>query len=268
MKRISGLIGKDISYSLSPAMHNRALEKLGIDAVYLLFDLEKENLFDFLKVMIDVGALGFNVTIPYKETIMDLIDWVDNDAIGARALNTIVLVDNKWCGYNTDIYGIKESFENINYDLKNKVVGIFGSGGVAKAAIYFFLKEGASVWVMGRSPEKIKDLSKLYGVDTLIWSEDLPYFDVLVNATPLGKNSIGMPPFPKNFDISGKVFFDMVYVPEYTPFLTEARKFGAFVISGIDMLLYQGVKAFELIFKVSPPIEDMKDELLKRVRSK
>ncbi|AEE15269.1 Shikimate dehydrogenase [Thermodesulfobium narugense DSM 14796] len=267
MKRVSGLIGKDISYSLSPAMHNRALEKLGIDAVYLLFDLERENLNDFLKVMIDVEALGFNVTIPYKETVVDLIDCVDRDVIGARALNTIVLVNDRWCGYNTDIYGIKKSFENINYDLKNKVVGIFGAGGVAKAAIYLFLKEGASVWVMGRNLEKIRDLSKLYGVETIAWSEKLPYFDVLVNATPLGKNSVGMPPFPKNYDISGKVFFDMVYVPQYTPFLTEAKKFGAFVISGIDMLLYQGVKSFELIFKVSPPIEDMRDELLKRIRT-
>ncbi|WP_448589203.1 shikimate dehydrogenase [Thermodesulfobium sp.] len=267
MKRISGLIGKDISYSLSPAMHNKALEKLGIDAVYLLFDLERENLSDFLRVMIDVGALGFNVTIPYKEAVMELVDRIDPDSQGVGALNTIVLRDDKWFGYNTDIYGIKRSFENINYDLSGKVVGIFGTGGAAKAAIYLFLKEGARVWVMGRNSDKMKSLSRLYDIETIPWSEDLPYFDVLVNATPLGKNSTGMPPFPKNCNIEDKVFFDMVYVPVYTPFLMEAKKLGASVISGIDMLLYQGVKAFELIFKNKPPIKDMRDELFKLVAS-
>jgi len=262
MKRISGLIGRDISYSLSPAMHNKALDKLGIDAVYLLFDLEKDNLPDFLRIMIDVGALGFNVTIPYKEVIMELIDHIDSDAAGVRAVNTLILLNNKWYGYNTDIYGIERSFENANVNLKDKIVGIFGTGGASKAAVYSILKQEAKVWVMGRKPEKIAEFSRLYDVETIAWTEDLPYFDVLVNATPLGKGSIGMPPLPKEQDFIGKAFFDMVYSPVYTPFLIEAKKKGGVVISGIDMLLYQGVKAFELIFNNEPPVEDMRQGLL------
>ncbi len=263
MKRISGLIGRGISYSLSPAMHNKALDKLGIDAVYLLFDLERENLSDFLRIMIDVGALGFNVTIPYKEAIMELIDNIDQDAAGARAVNTLTLINDSWYGYNTDIYGIEKSFEKANVDLTNKIVGIFGTGGASKAAIYSILKQGAKVWVMGRSPEKMAELSRLYDIEAVSWTEDLPYFDVLVNATPLGKGSIGMPPLPKEQDFVGKAFFDMVYTPVHTPFLIEAKKKGGVPISGIDMLLYQGVKAFELIFNNDPPIEEMRNELLK-----
>lgn len=265
MKRISGLIGRDISYSLSPAMHNKALDKLGLDAVYLLFDLEKENLSDFLRVMVDVGALGFNVTIPYKEVIMELIDCIDPDAAGVRAVNTLTLVNDKWYGYNTDIYGIERSFEKANFGLNNKIVGVFGTGGASKAAIYSILKQGGKVWVMGRNPEKMAELSRLYDVETIAWTEDLPYFDALVNATPLGKNSIGMPPCPKEQNFIGKAFFDMVYSPVYTPFLIEAKKKGGVVISGIDMLLYQGIKAFELIFNNDPPIEDMRNELLKAI---
>ncbi|RLI79581.1 shikimate dehydrogenase [Archaeoglobales archaeon] len=256
-----GLVGYPVKHSVSPAMHNAAFKQLGIDAVYLAFEV-KPNEVD--KAIFGAKALGFkglNITIPHKEKALE---FVKPDSLAARigAINTIDLETMK--GYNTDAYGALKALESSRVNVEGKNILIVGAGGAARA-IAFALIEKSLVVISNRTEQrglKLVEELRRYGESIFIPYNEIEKLegkiDVIVNATPLGmKGFESKPPLPHSL-IRDVVVFDTVYNPMETELIKLARKRKCKVVYGIDMLVYQGAKAFEIWTGKKAPVEVMK----------
>ncbi|RLI76557.1 shikimate dehydrogenase [Archaeoglobales archaeon] len=255
-----GLIGYPVKHSVSPAMHNAAFKQLGLDAIYLAFEV---NPGEVKEAVIGAKALGFkglNVTIPHKEKVLE---FVKPNELAARigAANTIDLENMK--GYNTDAYGALKALEVNEVDVEGKNVLIVGAGGAARA-IAFALIEKALVIISNRTEQrglKLVEELRRYGESIFIpYSEleKLKNVDVIINATPLGMRGFeGKLPLPQGL-VRNVVVFDTVYNPMETELIKLAKKRGCKIVYGIDMLVYQGAKAFEIWTGKKAPVEAMK----------
>ena len=142
MNKFAGIIGYPLSHTLSPSMHNFIYQKLGIEIEYKKWEIEEHNLKSHIETINDEDFIGANITVPYKEKIVPLLDEIRDEAKFTGAVNTIVKNDNKLIGYNTDVFGIKKA---LDIKLKNDVIKkavIFGAGGAAKAALFVLLQRG------------------------------------------------------------------------------------------------------------------------------
>lgn len=241
---ITGITGHPLERSRSPAMHNAAFAESGISGRYLVFDSPSLNRIEDCINGFDIR--GMNVTIPYKESIISHLDWLDGDAEKAGAVNTIVNDSGRLRGYNTDIHGIESAFENIKCQLKGKKMLVMGSGGAARACIIAAQKNGAEISVTGRNERSVSHLSSEFGITTVPKGESvLSEYDILVNSTPIGMYVPGEYPA----DISGltekHTVMDMVYGVR-TELMSVARSKGCKIASGEDMLAMQGARSFEL----------------------
>ena len=130
-----GLLGEKLGHSLSPKINKIILERNNTEGSYKLFEIPKERIGDFVEAIKLLKVKGFNVTIPYKETILKYLDYISSEAEKIGAVNTVMLKDNKLYGYNTDYFGIDIMLKNKGIDIENKVAVILGSGGACKAVI-------------------------------------------------------------------------------------------------------------------------------------
>ncbi|MEM4262617.1 MAG: shikimate dehydrogenase [Thermoplasmata archaeon] len=271
---IVGLIGHPLGHTFSPAMQNAAFEALGIPGAYLKFDIpDARRVVDFIKGSVRLGIRGFNVTIPYKEIAISALENIDNDARRAGAVNTICAeTDGTLKGYNTDIFGFSEAVRNSGYNPRNKRALIVGAGGASRAAIIGLWKMGAKIVIANRTPERAEQLvrSMRVFIKTLplaALDEEKP-FSLIVNATPVGMRGFeGEQIIPENLVAKADAVMDMVYNPPDTPLVTLARKHKVKTIPGLDMLLYQGAKAFEIWSGKKPPVEIMREKLLEAIGS-
>lgn len=253
MPKRFGIIGYPLSYTLSPRMHNRAFDVLGIDAIYEAYPVE-----DVQKAIGLIKSLplqGVSVTMPHKESILKGLDWVDEKAKAIGAVNTVLNDGGKLYGFNTDWLGflmaLKESTE-----LEGKRVLVLGAGGAARAACYALKLEGAQVFVSSRTFGKAKALAEEFKAYAIPWEGRNSWKgEILVNATPLGSKS-EMPVDPQVLH-RGMVVMDMVYEPRRTPLLEEAERRGAKTVEGLRMLLFQGAKQLEIWLGIRPPLEAM-----------
>ncbi len=250
--KICMIIGDPVEHSLSPAMHNKAYEALGIDDefVYVGARVKTEDVKDVVKAVAAMGIRGLTCTIPHKVEIMKYLDkkYIDPIALKIGAVNTIVNDDGILRGYNTDWIGVLKPFEQV-IGLKGKSVAILGAGGVARAMAYAMSSSGAFFTVFNRTLEKAEDLSRDFGGQARSYKdiEQVRQMDIILNATPLGMNPFGNEtPLPKQYISKKQIVFDAIYSPFETRLLREAREQGAKVIHGVDMLLYQGTAQFEL----------------------
>ncbi len=238
------IFGNPVKHSLSPKMHTYAIEGLNLDATYtktLLEDGKK------LKELFLKNFDGASVTIPHKEIAFELCDEVDDLAKSIKAVNTLIKKDNKMVGYNTDATGFYRSikeFEGIKSAL------ILGAGGSAKAISTILKTNQISCSILNRSSERLKHFKNL-GFETFTW-DDLfkKNFDLIINTTSAGLNDSSLP-CPKDimYDIfsNAKYAIDIIYNIN-TPFLQLAKKFNLKNKDGSDMLLYQGIEAFNLFY--------------------
>jgi len=252
--RISGatkiclVIGDPIEHTLSPLMHNKAYEALGIDNkfVYLAARVKTEKLKEAIEGVKAMGIRGLACTMPHKIKVIKYLDKVDKVAKEIGAVNTVVNERGILKGYNTDWLGALIPLKK-RISLKGKKVGIIGAGGAARAVIYGIAKEGAKIKIFNINLEEAKPLAKKYhcALGSFENLSELKDFDVIINCTPLG-----MKPYQNKSPVSSKVFhkgqvvMDVVYNPYETKMLKEARKKGAKIIRGYEMLLYQGVVQF------------------------
>ncbi|CUS79129.1 shikimate dehydrogenase [Candidatus Kryptonium thompsonii] len=280
--KIVGLIGHPISHSFSPFIHNTAFELTGLNYKYIAFDVLPENLKDALKGLVALGIKGVNVTIPHKEAVIESLDNVSPEARIIGAVNTIVNENGTLSGHNTDVYGFTESLKKYKNLISNTPVFIFGAGGSARAVIYSL--------ITNFQPERIvianRNISRAEGI-TRHFSQVLGYKDfevkefflpeiagdikssrLVVNTTPIGMYpNINELPVPvDDFFHDGQVVYDLVYNPPMTKFLKLARRKGAEVISGIEMLILQASKSFELWTGKEMPIAEIKKLLLKELK--
>ncbi len=259
-KSLYGIVGYPVEHSLSPLMHNAAFEMLGVDAAYKLFPLKEAELDGFFKELHNTESpiFGLNVTVPYKEIVVKHLDQLTPFAEKVGAVNTVVIdKDRKLTGYNTDAPGFLSHLTEIGFQTEGKRVAILGAGGVSRAIIaalclvperpesiriYDMVKEKADQLV-----DDLKERIDLSIVESVQSIDDLniELADFLINATPVGmqKND------PCLVDLealhSDMCVYDVIYNPEETMLLKEAKARGAKVSNGLAMLYYQGVLAFQ-----------------------
>ena len=229
-----GLLGEKLSHSYSPIIHNYVFEKLNIDASYELLECDKEELPNYINLLKSGVYNGFNVTIPYKKTIMEYLDVIDEKALSIGSVNTVYIKDDKVIGTNTDYDGFLKTLEYYNVDVNDKNCFVLGTGG-ASLAISAVLKDlGGKVTFVSRTPK-----DDIISYDNLA-DKDI---DVLVNTTPVGMypNVDGC---PVSIDVikKSKTVIDIIFNPKVTKLLEYANS----DINGLYMLVLQAFKAEEI----------------------
>ncbi|MEK9153904.1 MAG: shikimate dehydrogenase [Patescibacteria group bacterium] len=264
--KLTAVIGDPVIHSLSPLLHNKIYENEKIDAVMLAFGNPSiEKLIAAMRALpIHLAA----VTMPHKQTIMPLLDEIDEAAHEIGAVNTVVSKEGKLTGYNTDIVGIAKALEGVT--LKNAEVLLVGAGGAARTVAHYLRSESANIYCHNRDSAQAEQLSRTFGAVHLKDLADGPsFYRLIVNATPIGMNpNPDAIPVPETLIKSDTTVFDLVYSPLETKFLKTARAKGARAISGLTMFLEQGLEQERLwLGKTLDPA--LYAELLEsRVRSK
>lgn len=229
-----GLLGRSLKHSFSPEIHHRIAELTGIPYAYSIFEKEPEEVGDFLQ---NGDWTGLNVTIPYKERVMEFCDEISEEARQIGAVNTLVRREGKIFGYNTDYFGFRKSLEQTCVEVRGSKATVLGSGGASKAVCRVLEDMGASrVDVVSRT-------GKL-NYENLREHKDA---DILVNTTPVGMypNNGRAPVFPASFP-NLKWAVDVIYNPLRTNFLCQAKKAGIEELSGMKMLVLQAAASAEL----------------------
>lgn len=248
------LLGSPVEHSFSPIMHNDSLERMNLNAQYMAFNIKTELLSESLKGLKALGFIGANITIPHKVNVMKYLDFIDEKAKMIGAVNTIVNVNDRLFGYNTDVVGFIESFKLRNINLYNKKICVFGAGGAAKAIIVGLLFEKVEhIDIFSRKRFQFNDIFDEISIDLfkdtklkfLVYDEfDSGYlYDIVINTTPVGMypNVDELIIDVKSVGYKDTVFYDLIYNPLETKFLKEARKSNRLGINGLDMLILQGI---------------------------
>ena len=257
------VIGNPIEHSLSPKLHNYWFNKNNIDAVY---DKKQINEADIKEIISEVrnGKIdGINVTVPFKKSVIPFIDELSFEAKESQSVNTIYKENNKVLGHNTDISGFELAIRGKGYDIKDKKVFILGAGGVVPSIIIALKKmKVAKIFLSNRTKKKAEELKKTFSnLEIVNWGET-PEFNMIINATSLGlsKND----EIKLNYEDIGvnKFFYDVIYNPNQTKFLSIAKQFGNQIENGKMMFIYQAHQAFTIWHKVMPKIDEETIKLL------
>jgi 3-dehydroquinate dehydratase/shikimate dehydrogenase len=259
--RVYGVLGSDVARSLSPVLHNRAFEARQLDAVYV--PLQAEALEPFVQSLPALDLAGFSVTRPYKVSILQHLDVVEEASAVCGSVNTVVVRNGALQGSTTDGAGVLIPLRK-RTEVKGKSVVIVGAGGAARAAALALRRKGARVTILGRDLAKAASAAQAAGCAHGALKDVATYpWDVLINATPLGSASASeLTPVPARFHRPGTIVFDMVYDPLATRFLREAQAAGCTIIDGLEMLLSQAVVQFEAWTGLEAPADAMKSAAL------
>jgi len=251
-----GVLGSPIGHSLSPAMHNAALEALGLDLVYLPF--EASGLAEFLPLISELRLRGLSVTAPFKESILPHLDRVTPVALRCGAVNTVVKVWNRLEGHNTDVAASLAPLRRW-MRLRGSRIAVLGAGGAARALLEGLRGRGAEVTVFNRTSGRGRDLARHAGVRYLAWSRLRGHrCDLLINTTPVGQAPMAdKSPLPASW-LGAPQVYDLVYNPAETLLLRRARARGAEVRGGLEMFVAQGAAQFRLFTGRRPPLAVMR----------
>jgi shikimate dehydrogenase len=255
-----GIIGNPVRASLSPAMQQAALRCMKLDACYRAFEIAPGQLRAALRALPLFGFWGVNVTIPYKEKVLPLLDEVDENSGAIGAVNTIVVREGRLLGYNTDAEGSRMALEiEGRTDLHGAQVLIVGAGGAARAVAFACLARGCrSLLIANRSGSRSRTLCRALRANFPAadiaavasggaeWERRVRACGVVVNTTPLGGRPGDPLPAPAAALRPGQTVMDIVYRPRRTPLLVAAGAAGARTVDGLQMLLHQGALAFTL----------------------
>ncbi len=264
--RILGVIGNPIGHSLSPVMHNAALEEMGSDFVYVAFPVEELALSTAIAGFKSIGVHGFSVTIPHKQTIMAELFHISELARAVGAVNTVWKTADGWNGTNTDVEGFVSPLREMNRDWSQETAIVLGNGGAARAVVAGCAELGFKhIQVIGRDVHKLQDfLTSFNGFeavasrlmvhtwDTLDAVTDNPIAkaDLIVNSTPIGMvpNTSASPltTLQARQIKAGTIAYDLIYTPNPTEFLKQAQTHGASAIDGLEMLVQQGAAALKI----------------------
>lgn len=254
--KVFGVIADPVCHSISPAVHNRALQSRRIDAVYLPFLVNPLQLKDFFVLADRLPINGFSVTIPHKQRVVRYLDAVDPLSKRIGAVNTVWRKAGKWRGANTDAAGVRVPLEK-RIKLGGASVLVAGNGGAARSAVFTLADAGAKVFVTGRNPDRVRALAKVCGgTPVLLEHCSDGHYDVLIHATSLGM----WPESERSFfddAIPADIVFDLVYNPHETLLLKQAKQQGCETIHGIEMFVEQASEQFQLFTGVSAPRQAM-----------
>lgn len=262
---LAGVIGSPIAHSKSPRLHGHWLRKYGLAGHYIPMDIAPDKLSRALRMLPDLGFVGVNITIPYKERVMDLADLVTDRATLIGAVNTLIFrQDGKIHADNTDGYGFIENLRHNapDWQPKSGPAVVLGAGGAARAVISSLLDAGApEIRLSNRTRIRADKLRDDFGqrITVVEWVQAGNVLDdaaTVVNTTSLGM--LGKPEMRVPLDglSPGTVVTDLVYSPLETRFLRTAKEQGCTVVDGLGMLLHQAVPGFERWFGHRPDVDD------------
>ena len=277
--RVCGVIGDPIGHSLSPTIQNAAFGHLGLDFVFLAFHVKAADLENAMRGMRGLGIHGLNVTMPHKSAVINCLDEVDFTVRFLDSANTILNRDGKLSGFSTDGVGALKALLENSVDLSGKKVLLLGAGGAAKAIAFTLVPEVGELAILNRSAEKAEALAETLGhmfnrkvvggaLSPAAIKTNLRDSDVLVNATSAGMNpNLSQSLVAAEWLRSDLAVMDIVYNPVETKLAKDAKAAGAKVISGVEMLIYQGAASFEIWTGRSAPVEVMRRAALSKLSS-
>ena len=257
------VIGNPIDHSLSPKLHNFWFKRNKIDAIYEKKLINEREIPKLIESIRKTEINGANVTVPFKNSVIPFLDSLSAEAKKTNSVNTICIEEDKIVGHNTDIAGFELALRYINYDVKRKKAFIIGAGGVCPSIILALKNMGCEkIYLTNRTFEKAEKIKETFNDITVQKWGDIPEFDIVINATSVGLNK-------KNFDLNlnkfgnNKFFYDVIYNPNETNFLKEAKANGNKTENGRMMFIYQAHQSFALWNKVLPKIDEETIEILK-----
>ncbi len=271
--KIAGVLGVGIDYTLSPLIHNTGYRLLGINAVYLPFHGKEGYLSEILSGFCFLeNFMGFNVTVPFKEMAYHEMDICGGEADEVQAVNTVKPKQDKLIGYNTDVAGFKRAVAELGFQGEGKNALVLGAGGAARAAVVALSQLGVdTIWMANRGKVRREKAIKILKdrIEPLKWSpealaEVLPRVSLVVNGTVVGADGKSMPPVQVEDLPKGSLVYDMVYARGDTPLVKAARQRGLVAANGLSMLLHQAIESFEIFAGKRPPVEPIREALLKR----
>lgn len=275
--KLCGLLGNPVEHSLSPAIHNAAFQKLGLNFVYLAFKVE--DLEGAIRGIRALGNLrGFSVTIPHKVAVIPYLDEVEPTARHIGSVNTIVVDHDRLTGYNTDASGAIRALQNAGVSLQGERVLLLGSGGAARAIAFALAMEGkiGSLTILGVDEKERRGLLTDLQARTKLHVEEGPIDEetlrrsiadnrILLHCTPLGMHpKVQDTCVPAALLAPHLTVMDIVYNPLETRLLREAKAAGCRTIPGVDMFLYQAIAQFELWTGQAAPADVMRAVLVSR----
>ncbi len=237
------VLGYPIAHSLSPAMHGHALASLGLKGRYEAWETPLEALEERLRV-VRREYRGVNLTIPLKEAALPLLDWVSPEARAIGAVNTVLSLEGRLLGFNTDAPGFLEALKAGGIPLVGPAL-VLGAGGAGRAVAWALREAGLRVWVWNRTWEKAQALAEEFGLEA-VPLEKAQEARLIVNATSVGLKDPGATPLPAALFPKEGAAVDLVYRPLWTRFLREAQERGLRVQTGLPMLAWQGALAFRI----------------------
>ncbi|GBC92075.1 Shikimate dehydrogenase (NADP(+)) [bacterium HR15] len=267
--QLVGVLGYPVRHSLSPLMHNAAFRHLGLNWVYLAFEVPPESLADAVRGMRALGIRGLNLTIPHKEASLALVDALTPAAQAIGAVNTLFWDEGRLIGDNTDAEGFLRAVRSAGCALGGMAL-VLGAGGAARAVVYALKSIGCPVVLANRTPERGRALGHALGVEQVLPLTQealrplMPQVQLVVNCTPVGMEPDidTMPDVPLDALPSGAWVCDLVYRPVQTRLLRTAQQRGCLTIDGLGMLVYQGALAFERWTGIPAPLEIMREALV------
>jgi shikimate dehydrogenase len=269
--RLAFVLGCPVEHSLSPAMHNAAFQRLGLDCTYGALEVTAERMGAAVEMVRSESVLGANVTVPHKEAVMKYLDKVEPEALWLHSVNTLFKKNGKLCGTSTDGPGFLRSLGSHARRMKGANVLLVGAGGGARSVGGALAGAGARrVMVIDLSEKRVVDLTGMLkarrkGLEALgITREDaeksLGDFSFIIQATPVGLHKGDPSPLDLGKARQGALAFDLIY-NRPTEFLQTARRKGLVTLDGLGMLLHQGALSFEYWTGKKAPIAVMQKAL-------
>ena len=244
-----GVVGNPVTHSLSPPMHNAGFEHFGLNAAYV--PLHAHDVDDFVAFARAVDLRGASITAPFKVAMMDRVADVDPVAREVGAINTLHVRDSGWSGSNTDVVGFVTPLKG-GMALRGTRAAVLGAGGAARAVVVALKREGAAVRICARRDDEARAVAAVFGVEAGEFPPPPGTWDVLVNATSGGSRP-EEPSVMEGVALDGEIVFDLVYSPRDTALIRQAREAGCSTIGGLEMLIAQAERQFEIWTGLRPP---------------
>lgn len=264
--QLYGIIGNPVWHSLSPIIHNGAFRRMGLNAVYLAFEVK--DLKEALSGIRELGIRGVSVTLPFKNQIIPFLDKVEDVAGKIKAVNTLLNEGEKLTGYNTDWRGALEALEE-KVDLNGKRVVLLGAGGAARAIGFALKTRDCEVIISNRTIDRGAGLAKeLMCIHQPLSSIEGLDVNVIINATSAGMYPCDEgSPLPKKVLKKGMTVMDIVYRPLQTKLLRDAEEIGCQTINGLEMLSHQGAAQLEIWTGKRPSVLQIKNDLRRALQT-
>jgi shikimate dehydrogenase len=276
--KVYGVIGDPIEHSLSPVMHNAAFRAQKLDCTFVAFKVAPAEIANAVSGMRALGIQGLSVTMPHKKAVISYLDEVDETARFLNAVNTVHNRNGTLFGFNTDGTGALRALQENGVSVKGKKVLLLGTGGAGRAIAYAIAKEASELVILNRTAKPAMELASFLkkafkaqvSGDPLLpitIKNALAYADILINATSVGmKPEDDLTPVPWELLKPRLAVMDIVYNPIETQLVKDAKAAGANVVSGVEMLIYQGAASFEIWTGKTAPISVMRKAALDHLR--